>query len=332
MTNEVRDFYDRFPYPLATVKSAYDLRGAAILRLLDFELRAARPANRRILDVGCGTGHRILDVARSYPDAHIRAFDLSRKSIDLARRQAQQDGICNITFEVGDITRFECEERFDIVIANGVLHHLADPHSAARRLSGLVNDTGFLYAFLVHSYGEHEKLLQRDLLLTLLGAQRSSHDAGLALLRDMGYGITSGRYGERLSEDLDAVDMLSRDADSLLNPIHAALKFDEALELLCGTGLDWAEIDRVFWEGGGAALDLAGSSSLPFPVFTLDGRLDSRLARDYYERLDTAAKLHVVELLAKPTGFLLLAGTQRSVLLSSKRIVGNAIALSADAS
>ena len=75
----------------------------------------------RILDIGCGPG----DVLDSLPSVDYHGFDLNQSYIDFATRHYAGRGkfYCQRvekTFLPGD------PNSFDIVIANGILHHLSD--------------------------------------------------------------------------------------------------------------------------------------------------------------------------------------------------------------
>lgn len=95
------------------------------------------PSGAICLDVGCGGGDVTREIARAAgPAGRVMGVDLDEAKLDLARREAEQQGCSNITFEVRDITNWEPRELFDIVYARFLLTHLADPGaflSAIRR-------------------------------------------------------------------------------------------------------------------------------------------------------------------------------------------------------
>lgn len=51
-----------------------------------------------ILDVACGPGGWVLDIARLYPDAQVVGVDISKQMIAYARMQAKVQGITNVEF------------------------------------------------------------------------------------------------------------------------------------------------------------------------------------------------------------------------------------------
>jgi SAM-dependent methyltransferase len=91
----------------------------AVMKLL--AERFVRPrAEDRILDVGCGTA-RIL---RYLPVARYVGIDNNSRYISAARERYQNRG----EFVVGDVGALSLNpsERFDIVLASGILHHIDD--------------------------------------------------------------------------------------------------------------------------------------------------------------------------------------------------------------
>src|SRR5207248_7505587 len=60
---------------------------------------------RQILDVGCGPGGWVLDVAFALPDAEVAGVDISRPMIDYAHARAMTQCLPNASFEVMDMTQ-----------------------------------------------------------------------------------------------------------------------------------------------------------------------------------------------------------------------------------
>lgn len=70
-----------------------------------------------ILDIACGPGGWVLDVARTYPHIEVTGIDISKNAISYARAQAQLLKLNNARFEVMDalkLLKFS-DEYFDVV-------------------------------------------------------------------------------------------------------------------------------------------------------------------------------------------------------------------------
>ncbi|MGH0033413.1 MAG: class I SAM-dependent methyltransferase [Myxococcota bacterium] len=80
----------------------------------------------RVLDVGCGLG----DVLEDLPPVDYHGFDLSRAYVETARRRYGDRGrfVCAA---VSELSLGELEGTCDIVLANGLLHHLGDGDARA---------------------------------------------------------------------------------------------------------------------------------------------------------------------------------------------------------
>ncbi|MGQ9504386.1 MAG: class I SAM-dependent rRNA methyltransferase [Thermogutta sp.] len=90
----------------------------------DNRLAAARLVRgKRVLDMFCYTGGFSLVASRCGQAKEVWAFDSSEKAIVLARANAEQNGIKNVHFKVGDAFQIlkalrEDGERFDVVIVD----------------------------------------------------------------------------------------------------------------------------------------------------------------------------------------------------------------------
>jgi len=58
-----------------------------------------------ILDIACGPGSWVLDVARLYPQTRVVGIDISQLMIEYARIEAQRFGVNNASFQVMDVLK-----------------------------------------------------------------------------------------------------------------------------------------------------------------------------------------------------------------------------------
>lgn len=92
-------------------------------RRYDWFVRQAQALSAtRILEIGCGLGDAAYHVARS-TGSEVLGIDLSPAFVDAAK---QRFSVPNLTYRVLDIWSADLDAlgSFDIVIGNGILHHL----------------------------------------------------------------------------------------------------------------------------------------------------------------------------------------------------------------
>lgn len=110
------------------------------------ELIAARVpmlAAARVLEVGAGTG--LLGFALRERAQHVTLLDGSAEMLAVAGEKLRAQGACNVDIVKLDLERERLPpERYDVVCALLVLHHVADTAALARKLHGALEPGGYL--------------------------------------------------------------------------------------------------------------------------------------------------------------------------------------------
>jgi S-adenosylmethionine-diacylgycerolhomoserine-N-methlytransferase len=71
------------------------------------------PDGGTVLEVGCGTGRNLIEVARRYPTAQLYGFDISEAMLATARKSIGRAGLSDrITLKQADATNFEAAALF----------------------------------------------------------------------------------------------------------------------------------------------------------------------------------------------------------------------------
>jgi len=83
----------------------------------------------RAIDVGTGPGVFPIFVTKAIPEIRFKGIDLSQIMVDLAKRNAREEGMADrIEFEVGSAYSLPVEDRsLDLVLCINTLHHLESP-------------------------------------------------------------------------------------------------------------------------------------------------------------------------------------------------------------
>lgn len=131
MSDPVRELYSEHRYPALSHAEAHPAVLCASARCAGV-ISPALPENCRLLEVGCASGHHLLPLAAAYPDSQFVGIDFSDTAIRTATRIAKETGLKNITFEHADLREWKPgDEKFDYVIAHGMLSWVPDPAKEA---------------------------------------------------------------------------------------------------------------------------------------------------------------------------------------------------------
>lgn len=95
-----------------------------------------------VLDVGCGSGLALCEMARLFPDSRFTGFDLCEDAIAAANREARRRELTNIRFEQRDDTTIAGEGPFDLVTGFDVVHDQRDPAGMLRTVYGVLKPGG----------------------------------------------------------------------------------------------------------------------------------------------------------------------------------------------
>jgi 2-polyprenyl-3-methyl-5-hydroxy-6-metoxy-1,4-benzoquinol methylase len=96
----------------------------------------------RVADVGCGHGASTLLMASAFPNSEFVGFDYHDKSIEAARRKADESGVGDrVRFEVASAKEFPGGD-YDLVTFFDCLHDMGDPVGAAKHVRKSLKDDG----------------------------------------------------------------------------------------------------------------------------------------------------------------------------------------------
>lgn len=100
------------------------------------------------VDIGCGPGHLIFDLARQMPDLQLTGVDISDEVLEQAEACAAQSGFGErVCFKKGSAQALPFPDRsFDLVISTLSLHHWSEPVAVLDEVARIVRPGG---AFLI---------------------------------------------------------------------------------------------------------------------------------------------------------------------------------------
>jgi SAM-dependent methyltransferase len=239
VAEEVRDFYDHYPYP-RPIDSLEKYRRRwqdPQRRRADYHLFwPARPYKEdlSILIAGCGTS-QAAKYALRWPEAQVTGIDVSATSLrcteDLKRKYSLDNlRVCQMPIErVNDL-----ESNFDQIVCTGVLHHLADPDAGLRALRGVLNRDGTMHLMVYAPYGRTGIYMLQDF------CRRTGIHASDADIRDLITALGALPPGHPLENLLREAPDFRREAalaDALLHPHDRAYSVPQLFDFLQKGGL-----------------------------------------------------------------------------------------------
>jgi len=71
------------------------------------------------LDIGTGSGCIATSLAHFNKNAYVRGIDISKKCVEIAKRNAKSNGVDNrVIIEQADIFKFDCFGKYDVIVSN----------------------------------------------------------------------------------------------------------------------------------------------------------------------------------------------------------------------
>lgn len=112
-----------------------------------------------ILSLCCGFGivERIF-VSQLADVKHCIGVDVAEGALEMARKRAADEGLHCISYKYADLNNYPWEdEKYDLIIANGALHHLSNLEDVLGGIQRTLKPEGILYAceYVGPSYQDH---------------------------------------------------------------------------------------------------------------------------------------------------------------------------------
>jgi 2-polyprenyl-3-methyl-5-hydroxy-6-metoxy-1,4-benzoquinol methylase len=103
-------------------------------------------SGKTVLDVGCGTGMLVREIAAKGA-ARVIGLDYADPAIQEAKRSPHPD---NVEFVTADIMNWTPPARFDVIVTLGTMEHLDEPVSFLRRTTEFLADDGTILIACPH--------------------------------------------------------------------------------------------------------------------------------------------------------------------------------------
>ena len=194
----------------------------------------------RVLDIGCGTGDQIFDLAARLPRAWLVGVDISSANVAIAeQRRRSHHSSERLAFETADYVAYRATEPFDLIVSYSVLQFMAaDTHTVASRIAEDLRHGGFFVNAMPYScaYNQALGLVRRALRASrstltdrlLMRAARALHGASLdevLLAERIGYAYAvPDRFDDELAASLEAAGLTTIERKPVAHASPAQMK------------------------------------------------------------------------------------------------------------
>jgi SAM-dependent methyltransferase len=239
VAEEVRDFYDRYPYPppVANLEKYQRQWQDPQRRRADFHLFwPGQPyrEDQSILIAGCGTSQAAKHALR-WPEAQVTGIDCSATSVGHTEELKKKYNLKNLQVHQLAIERVkELGMSFDQIVCTGVLHHLADPDAGLSALRSVLKPDGAIQLMVYAPYGRAGIYMLQEF------CRRTGIHARDGDIRDLMSALTALPPGHPLQTLLaQAPDFRNEAAlaDALLHPQDRAYSVPQLFDFIEKAGL-----------------------------------------------------------------------------------------------
>ncbi|NDJ17592.1 class I SAM-dependent methyltransferase [Myxacorys almedinensis] len=189
LLEKLRQQFDNTPYPRIPLESfPTDPNRLYIHSLVTAYYHRNRkvisPKNRVILDAGCGTGYKSLELAAANPGAKIVGIDLSEESVKLARQRLKFHKVENVEFHAMPLEELpSLGIEFDYINNDEVLYLLPDPIAGLKAMQAVLKPDGILRTNF-HSSLQRDVYLRSQKFFKLVGLMEgASCESDVELVR-----------------------------------------------------------------------------------------------------------------------------------------------------
>jgi len=247
VADPVGEFYTNHPYPppLENLDRAREMWQDENVHRAEYHLfwpNKKYRADFEVLIAGCGTW-QAAKFALCHPAARVVAIDISPTSLSHTEALKKKYDLSNLeTRQLPIESVSDLDQRFDLVISTGVLHHLADPDAGLRALRSVLTDDGAMYLMLYAPYGRTGVYMLQDYCRRLgIGtspAEINDLTSALGMLPQH-HPLVLMMRGSR--EGLDANALI----DAVLNPRDRTYSVPQLFEFVERNDLKFA---RWYWQ------------------------------------------------------------------------------------
>jgi SAM-dependent methyltransferase len=243
----IHEFYTShpFPPPVANLDRAREMWRDENIHRAEHHLlwpETEYRADLNVLVAGCGTW-QAAKYAICHPAARVVGIDVSSTSLEHTRRLKENYDLTNLEARQLAVENVaELDQRFDLIVCTGVLHHLVDPDAGLRALRSVLKPDGAMNLMVYAPYGRDGVYMMQEYCRRLgVGTSPEEIRDLVTVLRSLPehHPLLATQGGSREFPHPDAL------ADAVLNPRDRSYSVSQLFDFVESNGL---KLSRWYWQ------------------------------------------------------------------------------------
>lgn len=140
------------------------------------------PEDAKVLDVGCGYGPIGISAAQLASKGHVTMIDINSRAVELARENAQHNGIRNVTVMESDVLSAVEGQAFDVILTNPPIRAgKAVVHAIFEQAYDHLNEGGCLWVVIQKKQGAPSAVAKLESMFAVV--EEVGKDKGYRILK-----------------------------------------------------------------------------------------------------------------------------------------------------
>ncbi|ETT53824.1 MULTISPECIES: class I SAM-dependent methyltransferase [unclassified Paenibacillus] len=140
------------------------------------------PEGAKVLDVGCGYGPIGISAAHLASKGHVTMIDINSRAVELARENAQHNGIRNVTVMESDVLSAVQGQTFDVILTNPPIRAgKAVVHAIFEQAYDHLNEGGCLWVVIQKKQGAPSAVAKLESMFPVV--EEVGKDKGYRILK-----------------------------------------------------------------------------------------------------------------------------------------------------
>ena len=244
VSSELEELYNKWIYPDPVYnleekinQGWFDFGDPSLVWDLYWPTKEPHPIS--ILIAGCGT-HQAAYYAYKNPTCSVVAIDISENSLKHHQFLKDKYNLENLQLEKRSILELESsQDRFDLIVSTGVLHHLEDPDLGLRNLKSVLKQDGRLNIMLYGKYPRVGVYMMQE-VFKILGLGVGNPD--LPFVKSTLMKLPNWHFAKEYSSKAGDLDNDAGLVDTFLNPVDRSYSVEDVF-----TFIKTADLEFVDW-------------------------------------------------------------------------------------